>query len=216
MKQILKLEKIFLLNILLSIFPIIISCIFIYFMPAEVPLHYDFKGNINRWGSGNEMILLACIFSVFPLSMSLIFYKTNMHTNLKLIGQLSAIIMSLVFIFLQIYFILKIFKITGINTQFVSWVSFAITIIGILYLLLAFIIHFLPLKKFVNKNIQTELDINKSKKILTLVLGVGGLIICITGALIKSIYSLIPFCICTLSILTMILYFYKKSNKKEI
>lgn len=48
MKQILKLEKIFLLNILLSIFPIIISCVLIYFMPAKVPLHYDFEGNINN------------------------------------------------------------------------------------------------------------------------------------------------------------------------
>ncbi len=50
-----------------AILPLFISVIAIQFMEDKVPLHYDIKGNINRWGSKYEELIFPCIIIVFTI-----------------------------------------------------------------------------------------------------------------------------------------------------
>lgn len=209
MKQLNRAEKIYVFSVFLATIPLIISCLLIYFMPTQVPMHYDVVGNIDRWGNSNEMIFIGCMFTLVAFGMSLIFKKINIQNSLKLIGELGAMCMSIVFIFLQVYFTVKIFKVTGLHTQHVSWVSFSITNIGILYILLGIIFAFIPIKRLPHNSFKNSLD-----KRIMYVLGIGGLTICIISSLIKNIYSLIPLFVCSFLILLLCLCSYKRIKEK--
>ncbi len=52
---------------ILSFIPLIGTAIVLQFMPDQVPMHYDFEGNIDRWGSKYEEL----IFPVIILAMLL-------------------------------------------------------------------------------------------------------------------------------------------------
>lgn len=52
---------------ILSFIPLIGTATVLQFMPDQVPMHYDFEGNIDRWGSKYEEL----IFPVIILAMSL-------------------------------------------------------------------------------------------------------------------------------------------------
>ena len=51
----------------ISFFPLIGTAIVFQFMPGSVPMHYDFAGSIDRWGSKYEHL----IFPIIILFMSL-------------------------------------------------------------------------------------------------------------------------------------------------
>lgn len=51
----------------ISALPLIVTGIVLKSFPDEVPMHYDFSGNIDRWGSKNEQF----IFPVIILCMTL-------------------------------------------------------------------------------------------------------------------------------------------------
>lgn len=210
MKQLDRVENIYIFSVFFATMPLIISCLLIYFMPAQVPMHYDIVGNIDRWGKSNEMIFIGCMFTFVALGMSLLFRIINMHKNSKVIGYIGSICMSIVFISLQIYFTLKIFAVTGVYLQYISWLSFSITIVGILYMLIGIILPCVPIKSL--KIITFKKPINK---LALYVLGIGGITICIISALIKNIYSLVPLVICSLLIGLLFLCYCKKFKKEE-
>ena len=37
------------------------TAVVLQFMPEHVPMHYDMAGNIDRWGSGNENLIVPAI-----------------------------------------------------------------------------------------------------------------------------------------------------------
>ena len=53
--------------------PLTVTLIWLPFLPEQVPMHYDFAGNIDRWGSKWENLLLPGIV----LLMGIIFYFTE-------------------------------------------------------------------------------------------------------------------------------------------
>lgn len=61
-----KTKKIKLLWIITFI-PVIITAAVIPFMQDKVPMHYDFNGNIDRWGSKYENFIFPLIIIIFSL-----------------------------------------------------------------------------------------------------------------------------------------------------
>ncbi len=58
---------------LLLIFSVWVLFLYFWFsLPDIVPMHFDFKGNIDRWGNKNELILLPIITSVLYIGMTII------------------------------------------------------------------------------------------------------------------------------------------------
>lgn len=47
--------------------PLVITMIWLHFLPDQVPLHFDFHGNIDRWGSKWEQLLLPAVALVMAL-----------------------------------------------------------------------------------------------------------------------------------------------------
>ncbi len=62
-------KKINMKNIMwiISIIPMIVTAIVCQFLPERIPMHYNFEGEIDRWGSRGEQFL----FPVIILAMSL-------------------------------------------------------------------------------------------------------------------------------------------------
>lgn len=51
----------------ISIFSLVLTAIVLQFMPDSVPMHYDFAGNIDRWGSKYEEFIFPAIILMLSL-----------------------------------------------------------------------------------------------------------------------------------------------------
>lgn len=219
MKRFISLHKLIVICLFLSVVPLLIATISIYFMPNEVPMHYNALGVIDRWGSSIEMLFIGALFVIFPLIMSVAFYKIKMNSNTKLIGLAGSVVVSITFIILQVIFTAKIFSIVG-NSSFIGnsgfWLSFGINIYGLIMVVVSAFISLVPLDKIFNRNFLVS-DVAKSlTRRVTLITGVCGVIICLSSALLKNIYSLIPFAICILLAIVIIIVMWKLQKKNKI
>lgn len=219
MKRLISLEKLITICLFLSVVPLLIATVSIYFMPNEVPMHYNASGVVDRWGSSNEMLFIGALFVIVPLIMSVAFYKIKMNSNTKLIGLVGSVVMSITFIILQVVFTAKIFSIVG-DSNFIGnsgfWLSFGITVYGLIMVLASLFISLLPLEKIFTRNFLASGVAKSLTRRVTLITGVCGVIICLTSALIKNIYSLIPFAICILLAIVTIIAMWKWQKKSRI
>ena len=58
----------------LAVIPTIVTAVALKFMPDTVPLHYNFAGEIDRWGSKYEHFLMPALLIVFVVLMQVITY----------------------------------------------------------------------------------------------------------------------------------------------
>ena len=58
----------------LAVLPTIVTAVALKFMPDTVPLHYNFAGEIDRWGSKYEHFLMPARLIVFVVLMQVITY----------------------------------------------------------------------------------------------------------------------------------------------
>ena len=87
------------------------TIIALVFMPERVPVHYDFAGNINRWGSKYEnlifpvVILFFCLFWTFFTSY---FEKKNPQAarNTKVLS-IAGVSTTVLFAIMQLFFLLR-------------------------------------------------------------------------------------------------------------
>lgn len=219
MKRFISLDKLFIFCLLLAVTPLLIAVVSIYFMPNTVPMHYNGLGEIDRWGSSNEMLFIGALFVIFPLIMSVAFYNIKMNSNLNLIGLIGSVILSITFTILQVIFTAKIFSIVG-DSSFIGnsgfWLSFGISIYGLIMVVVSAFISLLPLDKIFNRNFLTRDIAKRIKRHVTLITSVCGVIICLSSALLKNIYSLIPFVICIILAMVTIIVMWKRQKKSMI
>jgi uncharacterized membrane protein len=100
----------------LAVIPFIVSCMVLNFLPEQVPLHYTFAGEINRWGSKYQVLIVpVMIIGIgFLLLLAAKHYgsKKEEYTNEKGLLYVSNILM--IFLNLFCYYFLYI---TFLNTQ---------------------------------------------------------------------------------------------------
>ena len=58
----------------LAVLPAIVTAVALKFMPDTVPLHYNFAGEIDRWGSKYEHFLMPVFLIVWVILMQVITY----------------------------------------------------------------------------------------------------------------------------------------------
>ena len=56
----------------LAVLPTIVTAVALKFMPDTVPLHYNFAGEIDRWGSKYEHLLMPVFLIVFVILMQVV------------------------------------------------------------------------------------------------------------------------------------------------
>ena len=76
-----------LLSKISAFLPLVVTLIWLQFLPDQVPLHYDASGNIDRWGSKWENLLLPSVVLV----MGLIFFLVSKAGLKKAAGDEKAL-----------------------------------------------------------------------------------------------------------------------------
>lgn len=54
-----------------TLLPIVVTTIVVQFMPDKIPAHYNFSGNIDRWGSKYESFIMPCVIIALTLFWTL-------------------------------------------------------------------------------------------------------------------------------------------------
>ena len=62
---------------ILTALPIIATAFVLQFMPDRIPAHYDFSGEIDRWGSKYELIVFPLVIIAISISWEVIFSIYN-------------------------------------------------------------------------------------------------------------------------------------------
>lgn len=66
---------------IVTFIPLIATLLLIRFLPAEVPMHYDIEGNIDRWGSKYEQLILPGVIIVMTLFMQALIWFYGKQSN---------------------------------------------------------------------------------------------------------------------------------------
>lgn len=131
--------------------------IWAYFnLPQSIPVHFNFKGNADRYGSKSNLFILAIIATIIYVGLTLLprflsrFNFPNTKTKENTADQIA--MAANVFMYLKII-VLFIFLVLNLLTCFVS-LKLAEGIGGWFYLLLAML--FIPTIVIVRKAIKTK------------------------------------------------------------
>lgn len=122
----------------LMYFPLVLTLVLLPFFPKQIPAHYDVAGNINRWGSKYEQLILpifTIIFGYFMVAMvRLIIKKTNNDGNEKAIIVITSSSILIFDIMCLVFLYKAFFSARGINEPInidISQLIFIITGVSI-------------------------------------------------------------------------------------
>ncbi len=130
---------------------IIITAAAVQFMPDEIPAHYNIYGDIDRWGSKYESFIIPAMTAVIVLIYQFVMAVFKKHsenpqsekkqkearTNMKVMN-ITGIVMTLVFAFMQIWFICSAFLTVKNGTEKipVNFSTMSVILIGISFIIL--------------------------------------------------------------------------------
>ena len=102
----------------LSLLPLLVVCILFSSLPEKIPMHYNFNGEINRWGTKYESFILPIITIIFAFIFQLLKFTKNNVANAKPYEALSLGFLFIFnifnFIFLYYCFYPRIFGATNL------------------------------------------------------------------------------------------------------
>ena len=70
-----KYKKLYIILGVVALIGIIVPVVLLSFLPDTVPLHYDFQGNIDRYGSKYELLIFPAIALIMELLFAFVAYK---------------------------------------------------------------------------------------------------------------------------------------------
>lgn len=73
--------------VICAIIPIVLCVAAVAMLPDVVPMHFDFSGSVNRWGSKYELFLVGGIMAAVNVMMLVFYVKAE---ALKRFGLLNA------------------------------------------------------------------------------------------------------------------------------
>lgn len=130
----LKTQKI--ICIILMLLPLAMTAVALMFMPERVPMHYGINGQVDRWGSKYENLILPIITIVFGAFMLIVakFSSENENSvkNNEKVTILTNIAALLLFNAMNAYFIYtSLASISDLNSMTVDIFSLIFVILGI-------------------------------------------------------------------------------------
>ena len=212
-------------TILLIIFiflPLLITLLSLNYLPDTIPVHYGFNGQVNRWSSKYEALIIPIIGIIICLislvSTSYLAKKSKYKDNTKSLNVCN-IVLILIFNVLAISFLISYFKtITNISNEFSFKLIFVA--LGIIFVIIG---NYLPKCKRNNFiGIRTTLTLS-SDDIWFKTHRFGGKVFVIFGIAVAISSLFIPcnmlshILVISLIIVTIILTIYPKKlvNKKN-
>ncbi len=102
-------------------------------LPAEVPLHWNIQGEIDRYGDKTELLLIPFLLPLLTYLIFLIVPKIDPKDKLKKMGNKYRSIKVLLTVFMSL---LALFIIYASKNQSLSNPNYIILLVGVLYIIL--------------------------------------------------------------------------------
>ena len=110
---------------IVTVIPLLITLLVIKYLPAQVPMHYDLEGNIDRWGSKYEQLILPVVTITMTLFMQLVIViydrkskktdddkqRAELCSNIKVL-YIVAVAMAVMFTVMQMAFLYQALEAT--------------------------------------------------------------------------------------------------------
>ena len=107
--------------LLLTILPILIVYFVLPFLPLEIPMHYDFFGNVTRFGTREEFFLVPFMMTLVGFSFSVYIFKSGKLSTFEqftMIMSMLAMNLYLVMLLVNFYY----FHIINLNMTLVFFI----------------------------------------------------------------------------------------------
>lgn len=190
-------------QIMIVLIPFIYLGIIYNSLPPKVPIHWNIRGEIDRFGDKSELFLIA----IFPLLIYLIFTiapKIDPKNRIKTMGKKYQKLKTLLIIFMAL---LAVYILYSVKNQTLSNPNLIILALGILYTILGNYFKTIKANYFIGIRTPWTLR-NETVWTKTHILGgklwfVGGLIIIISSLVVSQAYTIYLFLAITL-IITLI------------
>lgn len=207
------------------VIPLIINSVSLLFLPDKIPTHYNFKGQVDRWGSKYESLILAFIILILGFLFLFISKKTGKNKggandNEKgsiLIFTISLLVLNVI----NIYFLYTSFKTVenisdfGLKLRDILGFSFGIMFILIGYVMSKIKRNFIRFGIF--RNIKNEFTWRKSQRFCGLSSMVLGILLILGVFAVKNdlAYLLFAFFVTITCIMISMIYLYSVYKKYE-
>lgn len=163
----------------LMIMPMIVTMIILPFLPATIPAHFNASGQVDRYGSKYETLIIALLALILGLLMCLIIkkYQKN-HTNKNILISVGIWLM-LFFNAIDYYYLYNSFnQINNINSLSLDINQIAFISLGILMIMIGNIMPKIRKNSFIGlrtgwslKNEQTWKKSQRFGGIVSIVIG---------------------------------------------
>ncbi|WP_296876492.1 SdpI family protein [Thomasclavelia sp.] len=163
----------------LMIMPMIVTMIILPFLPATIPAHFNASGQVDRYGSKYETLIIALLALILGLLMCLIIkkYQKN-HTNKNILISVGIWLM-LFFNAIDYYYLYNSFnQINNINSLSLDINQIAFIFLGILMIMIGNIMPKIRKNSFIGlrtgwslKNEQTWKKSQRFGGIVSIVIG---------------------------------------------
>ncbi len=195
---------------IISLIPLLLSCVAVRFLPDKIPMHYDMAGNIDRWGSKYETFIFPALIIFFSFMWTVIsaFYKrmatktkeekqqVEYENNAKFLN-LAAISMALAFGVMHVIFTCSSYMeaINNASKSSINISSVVCVIWGIIFIILG---NFMPkVKRNGIMGLRTEKTLSnddiwrKSNRFAGVTLMIAGFAIAIQALFISGIAAVL-------------------------
>lgn len=210
-----------LLFLLAAFLPFSVAVIAYFYLPDMIPAHYDGLGQITRWGEKIEMVLYACSFTGLSVAFTALLTNIKALKPHKYMFYAIGGLISLGFLFLQIYLTVKAaangYSITPPSETRVLGVACAAT--ALLFLYSGLIMPFVKQNVFFGLRINSTMDDpenwEKTHRMAAICFVAGGVLCAFLCVVLSAIVSLIVCVSVFLAVITVPIIYSLKLQKKK-
>lgn len=156
-------------------------------LPEKVPIHWDYKGEINGWGTKYSLIGLVFLLPVLTYVLMLVIPKIDPKKRIKLMGGKYYQIKFVLVIFMSV---LALFIIQSSKSQTLSSPSMVFVLIGLLFMALGNYFKVIKQNYFLGIKTPWTLESEEVWKLTHILAGklwiIGGLLIVILSLIIPE------------------------------
>lgn len=156
-------------------------------LPNKVPLHWNIKGEIDRYGDKSELILIPILL---PLLVYAIFSVVPKIDPKKKLNKMGGKLLALKFLLTTFMSILALFIIYSAKNQTLTNPNYIVLFIGLLYLTLGNYFKTIKANYFIGIRtpwtLEDETVWNETHKLAGKMWFIGGLVIVISSLVLES------------------------------
>ena len=187
-------------------------------LPSKVPMHWDLKGDIDRYGGKSELIIIPFLLPLLVYIIFLVVPKIDPKNKLNKMGNKLQILKFLMTTFMSL---LALFIIYSAKNQSITNPNYMVLIIGLLYLILGNYFKTIKANYFIGIRtpwtLENETVWKETHKLGGKMWFIGGLIIILSSLLLEKQTNFTLFIIVTaiISIIPVVYSYLKFQNVKK-